>query len=469
MTRGPGRTSGPMQAVFRREFAAGISLSLKIRLVCLAVTAGLLVVLVPPPALYYIEALIGLFVLLALVQFTLARSRLHRDWHSYAFVAIDFALITFATLYPNPLADPEFQIPQQIYRFQPVVFVYMLVASAAIAFSPWLMIWAGTAALFFWTAGFAIIASLPETRLASTVESLPPEQRHASMYHPRFVDDGVWLQGVVVLALVVLILTGVVWRARRLVERQANAARERSQLARYFPSGVVDELVAEKEPFADVRTQDVAVLFVDVVGWTRLAESLPPEASVALLRDVHRRVEHAVFENGGTLDKFLGDGAMATFGTPRPGPADAAAALAAARAVLRETEALNTARRARGVPALRLVVGGHFGPVTLGDIGSERRLEFAVLGDCVNVASRLEELNRTLGSRLALSDALIAAARAQGAATDDLVYRGPQNLRGREVAIGVWTDGPATAGDDAAGTGAAGNGAAGRETAESEP
>lgn len=440
MARRPLRTPSPMQQVFRREFAAGLSLALKLRLVCLAVTTGLLWILVPIPAIFYLEAMIGLFVVLALLQFALARSRFHRDWHSYVFVVLDFALITFITLYPNPLAPEEFQIPQQIYRFQPVVFVFMLVTSAAIAFSPWLMLWAGASAIFFWTVGFAIVVNLPDTRLASSNDHLPVEAQHAAMFHPHFVDDGVWLQTMVVMALVVMMLTGIVWRARRLVERQAAAARERSQLARYFPAGVVDELVSKQEPFATVRTQNVGVLFVDVVGWTRLAESLSPQDAVQLLRDVHRMVERAVFENGGTLDKFLGDGAMATFGTPRPGPRDAAEALAAARAILEETRTLNESRAAAGKPPLRLVVGGHYGPVTLGDIGSERRLEFAVLGDSVNVASRLEELTRSLGCNLALSADLVAAARQQDGKVDDLVDRGLHRLRGREEKVSVWSE-----------------------------
>ena len=101
-----------------------------------------------------------------------------------------------------------------------------------------------------------------------------------------------------------------------------------------------------------------------------------------------------MFAHGGTLDKFIGDSVMATFGTPQPGPRDAAHALACARAMLASLGVWNSERTARGEMALRAGIGLHFGPVVLGDIGDERRLEFAVLGDTVNTASRLEGLTR---------------------------------------------------------------------------
>ncbi|MDA1072373.1 MAG: adenylate/guanylate cyclase domain-containing protein [Proteobacteria bacterium] len=215
-------------------------------------------------------------------------------------------------------------------------------------------------------------------------------------------------------------------------------ARERANLARHFAPTMVDEIASHDRMLEVVQRQDVAVMFADVVGFTRLAEQLAPEATVAVLRGLHRRIEKAVFDHGGTLDKFLGDGAMATFGTPRAGPRDAANALGAARAALDAVDKWNAKRAARGAAPVRLSVGLHYGSVVLGDLGSDRRLEYAVIGDTVNVAARIEHLTRELDARIALSEALVEQARDQGADLAGLEAVGAHDLRGRNESVVLW-------------------------------
>ena len=155
-------------------------------------------------------------------------------------------------------------------------------------------------------------------------------------------------------------------------------------------------------------------------------------------------MERAVFDHGGTLDKFLGDGVMATFGTPETSPADAANALACARAMLAEIDAWNARRAAAGLPTVKLSVGVHYGDVVLGDIGTARRLEFAVLGDTVNVAARLETLTRKLHCRIAASDELVSQARDSRpgeALFEGFAVTAEQQLRGRGEPVKVWTYG----------------------------
>jgi adenylate cyclase len=138
---------------------------------------------------------------------------------------------------------------------------------------------------------------------------------------------------------------------------------------------------------------------------------------------------------------------MATFGTPEVGADDAGNALAAARAMLTSIDVWNRARAAEGEPAIRLSIGIHYGEVVLGDVGSARRLEFAVVGDVVNVASRLEELTRQLDTSLIVSDDLIEAIRAAGGgrrtmlggtALAGLTRAEPQVLRGRTAPVAIW-------------------------------
>src|SRR3546814_1315828 len=158
-------------------------------------------------------------------------------------------------------------------------------------------------------------------------------------------------------------------RSRRLVIRQGAAARDRASLARYFAPGTVTRLTGGEQMLHEYGASRVAVLFADVVGLTRMTESASPPTVIALLRGLHARLETAVFEHEGTLDKFLGDGVMATFGTPEPGPRDAANALAAGRAMLRTVEEWNRERIAAGEPPIQLSIGIHYGEVVLGNIG----------------------------------------------------------------------------------------------------
>ena len=260
---------------------------------------------------------------------------------------------------------------------------------------------------------------------------------------PYFVYVEGHIQDVVIVLLMAGVLALVVWRSRRLVLSQIGLARERANLARYFAPTVVDQLAQLDAPLGATRVQPVAVLFADIVGFTRFAEGSDPQTVVATLRQFHGRLERAIFDHGGTLDKFLGDGVMATFGTPQVGPHDARNALAAALAVCAAIGSWNGERSARGEPPIRVSIGIHYGPVVLGDIGSERRMEFAVLGDVVNVAQRLEGLTRQLDCQIVVSDDFVDALRAEGArrggcaAGGLLCRRAPGAARSRAAGRGM--------------------------------
>jgi adenylate cyclase len=215
--------------------------------------------------------------------------------------------------------------------------------------------------------------------------------------------------------------------------------RARANLARYVAPTMAELLAHADEPFGPARSQEIGVLFADMVGFTQFAEDASPDAVFALLRDFQSRFAKIVFAWGGTLDKFTGDGIMATFGTPAPGSRDAANALECARAIAVEMDMLDRERRARGEPSLRASVGVHWGPALMGNIGDEKRLEFAVVGDTVNVASRLEGLTRLLRADVVASEAVITRAAAQGLKPDGFAARGKQTLRGRDEPVVVWT------------------------------
>jgi adenylate cyclase len=234
-------------------------------------------------------------------------------------------------------------------------------------------------------------------------------------------------------------------RLRELERRRAAAERARANLARYFSPNLVEMLAEQDEPLGPVRREMLAVLFADIVGFTRMAEQMGPEAVVTMLRRFHQRMTAEIFACGGTVEKYIGDAILAVFGLPRSTADDAANALECADRMLATLRAWNAERaEEEQEPPLAIGIGLHYGPAVVGDIGSERSLSFAVIGDTVNTASRLQGLTRSLPAALVAGDALVAAAR--NARTPKLAAilarlqdGGEQRLRGRGEPVRIWT------------------------------
>jgi adenylate cyclase len=187
-----------------------------------------------------------------------------------------------------------------------------------------------------------------------------------------------------------------------------------------------------------VRRQQVAVLFLDIVGFTRMAEAMTPEAVVSMLREFHGRMAAQIFACGGTIEKYIGDEIFAVFGLPAASPHDALNALRCAALMLKELEAWNRERADRGEPPLSIGVGINYGPAVMGDVGTEHSLAFTVIGDTVNVASRLQMLTRELKTQLVVADAVVKQIGA-GTLPIELHDKGERELRGRSSTIRIWT------------------------------
>jgi adenylate cyclase len=428
---------------FEREERDGERLAIKGRTIALLVIAILLFFVVPFPDLFYYQALLAVLLVLGLLHAWLLRTDRHRAWHGYAFAAIDFAVLSFTLIYPNPFATVEYTAPLGL-RFGSFVYFFVPLCGLAFAYRPRVMIFGGLVGALIWSVGVAWVGSLPGTNITVSPD-WPIERIIETILAPNYVDVSVQIQRIVVFLIVAGLLAVIVTRSRRLVQRQARSERERGNLARHFPPSMVDRLATMDAPLAQVREQKVAVLFADVVGFTRWSENRSPIEVIAYLRQVHTRFERAVFENGGTLDKFIGDGVMATFGTPEADDHDAANGLRTVRSILAEFDAWNADRARRGKGPIGIGIGLHYGTVVTGDIGSERRLEFAVLGDAVNVASRLERLTRDIGCRAAISQSTLNAIRdsEDDDVADDLLRglgEGPvESIRGRQESVRLWT------------------------------
>ena len=428
-----------LRRAFARERQAGLRLAVKVRLATFAVIALWLVISIREPAVVYYLALLAAFAGIGVAQLYAWPSRL---WPKYVFAVADAALLAFALVVPNPLwGEPV--APAFMLRGAHMLYFFLFLAHTVLSLSPLFVLWTGVVCAGAWGAGVAWILSHPGT-VALGLSDLAGRARQEQITAYLDLDTvnlGEVYQQIVVLLLVSAVLAVAVRRSQRLVRDQAAAERERGNLARYFSPNVVDELATLDNPLGGERRQNAAVLFADIVGFTAYAETAPPGAAIALLREHYDRLGAIVFAHGGTLDKYIGDCLMATFGTPHPHPEDASRALACARAMLDSLAAWNRQRAAEGERTIRVGIGLDYGPVVLGNIGGERRLEFTVIGDTVNVAARLEHLTRELGVDLVVGADLVDAVRREGgeALVHGLVEGPPIALRGRAEPVRIWT------------------------------
>jgi adenylate cyclase len=231
----------------------------------------------------------------------------------------------------------------------------------------------------------------------------------------------------------------------REMDRQRRAAeRARNNLSRYFSPNIVELLAAQDEPLGAGRRETVAVLFADMVGFTRMAEVMAPEDVLALLREFHTRMTAQIFTTGGIVDQYMGDGIFAVFGVPAASSADAANALDCAEMMLHALECWNDEREGKGDARLDIGIGLNYGPVVLGDVGSEHSVAFTAIGDTVNTAARLQVLTRTLKTPLVVGDAVVQAVHAlspeiAAERIGQLEDRGEHSLRGRASPVRIWT------------------------------
>ena len=252
-------------------------------------------------------------------------------------------------------------------------------------------------------------------------------------------DDPMMAVGFLMSRSVVLFLAGILAGAvgsqlRRQFGASIAAAVARDQVTNLFGQHVspqVVERLMQQSSHAEGDTSSVAVMFVDIRGFTAAARARAPQAVVKRLDDAFATLVDIVDRNGGIVNKFLGDGFLALFGAPIPDPDAPYYAVTAARQMLNAMEEENKKHEW----PLRLGIGIHFGDVVAGNIGSPRRKEYTVIGDTVNCASRIETLNKEFGSQLLVSDSV---RQALGERIGDATALGDVEIRGYDEPMPIW-------------------------------
>mgnify|MGYP002362279411 FL=1 len=206
-----------------------------------------------------------------------------------------------------------------------------------------------------------------------------------------------------------LLLSYSIYRSIFMIRRIGDLESRRASLARFFSPDVVEELSSTDSNLSPGVRQRVTILFMDIRNFTKMSEGMDSADLAAFLTDFRDRMIAAIFEHGGTIDKFVGDAIMATFGTPRPSPVaglDARNAVQAGLAMKRALADLNRDRERKGLPLIGIGIGIHTGEVFCGTIGSEGRVEYTVIGDAVNTASRIESMCKFLKVDFLISEAV---------------------------------------------------------------
>lgn len=419
----------------------GLEWAVRARWIAMPLIGVMLVFINPTWSVLYYHVILALLCLNGWLMGRLGK--VGRSSTELLLIFLDLLLMTVTMVIPNPLSAQDFPIAMQ-YRFDNFIYFYVILAAGTLAFS-----WRTVIAIGVWTAGMWAIAlglawwlSTPDTELQDQVRAVfLGNDLLARFMDPTSFMFHMRLQETVVFVIVAVILGFSVRRFNALLMNNASLMRERANLSRYFSPNVVDQLSQNDEPLKQVRRQNIAVLFIDIVGFTRMAAALDPLEAIELLRGFHGRMEHEVFRHNGTLDKYMGDGLMATFGTPIAGTQDATNALACGRDMVSALDRWNHERRRLGEAEIKVGIGLHFGEAVLGDIGANR-LEYAVIGTSVNVASRLEALTRSLKATIVISDTLhqrIQAENIQVSLVAPLVQQPDQEIRGIDQPMTVWT------------------------------
>jgi len=209
--------------------------------------------------------------------------------------------------------------------------------------------------------------------------------------------------------------------------------RFRDSFARYLSRDVLARVLADA-PSLRGEHREVSILFSDLRGFTTLSERMEPGRVAAHLNEYFDAMTAAIFAHHGMVNDFVGDAVMAVFGAPVDDPDHAWNAVQSAIAMQRALDALNRRWEAAGLPSLRMGIGVHTGSVFAGNVGGRERIKYTVIGDPVNVAARVEGLNKDLGTTILVTEETLAAIGDRVSVRDC----GPMAVKGRVEKVRVF-------------------------------
>jgi adenylate cyclase len=349
---------------------------------------------------------LGAYALFTLLRLGLAYRHKLKGPFLAASVVIDMAVL-MVTIWSFHL---QYGAPPGLYVKAPtLMYVFILIALRALRFEARWVLLAGGTAIAGW---FALVAYAVLVHPGG----LQVTRNYAEYMTSYRILIGAEIDKLVSIGMVAVVLAVAVTRARSMLVAATTERLAGQELSRFFAPEVAATIKGAEMAIApgDGEVREAAILFVDLRGFTRLATTLSPRAVMTLLGEYQERFVPVIRRHGGSIDKFLGDGILASFGATRASPSHAADALRAVEAMLAEAERWAQARRARGEAPLRIGLGVAAGTVMFGAVGHSERLEYTVIGDPVNLAAKLEAHTKALGVGALATAETLAAAERQG-------------------------------------------------------
>ncbi len=420
-------------ATFQEVERTGMKLAIKGRIVAIVLMGIWLVASRPADRALEFVAVLTVLALIGLLHFAVIGSGADRPWVKYAFITFDVGVMSLAVVFSE--AFPTAELPQIIiYRFDVFQYYFIILAVAAFSFSPGMLVWSGFAGATGWLAAYAWNRRGMETVLNWT--DIPPnptqEQFYAYFFNPNFAPLGGRFQEALTFIVVAVLIAIVMRRAKNTVHLQLEAERDNAEISqifgRYVPESVASAMIADRGALAPVERQ-ATVLFADLAGFTQMTEVAGARGTVAVINEFFDKATEIIGRHHGIVTQFQGDALMATFNLPVEDADHAAHAVHAAEDIL------STVRETQfGGHDLSVRIGVATGNVMAGNVGGGGRQSYTVYGDAVNLAARLEELNKEFGTSVLFTESTA------GLVADATPQRiGETEVRGIHDPVAVYT------------------------------
>ena len=378
---------------------------------------------------------LAVYAIFTVVRLWLALKRRLPRWFIAMSVVVDVGVLMI-TIWSFHL---QYEAPPALYlKAATLLYVFILIALRTLRFEPEMVVLTGVAACLGWL--ILVVYALAHEQKCSSMELMAVLAGSDGCGITRMFSDyttsykiliGAEVDKIVSIMMVTMILAIALIRARKLLIRATAEHQAAADLSRFFApeiAGRIRDTDTEIEP-GDAELREAAIMMTDLRGFTPLTEKLSPKEVMTLLSEYQSRVVAAISAEGGSVDKFMGDGILASFGAAAPSDKPAAQALRAAEAILKETRQWQRWRETAGLPAPAVGLALTTGKVMFGAIGDATRLEYTVIGDPVNLAAKLEKHTKAEKVRALCPRSTYEEALEQGFEPD----RDFEQRRGRKV------------------------------------
>ncbi len=328
------------------------------------------------------------------------------DWAVYINIVIDMSMLmvliwSFHIQYDQP---PSF------YLKAPTAFyIFIFIALRALRFQARFVVAAGFVAVSGWIALTAyVVYSDPENTMIT--------RDYVEYLTSNSVLIGAEIDKIIAIVFVTGVMALAIGRARKLLVQAVTESAAAQDLSRFFDQSVADQIrdADHKIESGEGVRRDAAILFTDIRGFTPKAAQMEPSDVVCLLSEYQKKLVPIIQKNGGSIDKFMGDGIMASFGAVGASKTYAADALRAVDEIIIETDKWKTDEKLHHIAGSKVNTAVAAGPVVFGVLGDESRLEYTTIGDAVNLSAKLEKCNKEVRSRALTDRQTLQIAKNQG-------------------------------------------------------